>query len=104
MKFGGEAFFPQTKKKTQIRGCTGRKRPEQEWISETTRPVDADRQVGLVSQIVPCFMSGRRRRLRILGGLEHLWVVCLVGKVRTFVFVFSVVLPIGEQDVFQLMF
>lgn len=38
------------------------------------------------------------------GGLEHLWVVCLVRKVGTFVFFFSVVLLIDEQDIFQLAF
>lgn len=38
LKFGGDAFSTETK--SQIRGCTGRKRPQQEWVSETNCPTD----------------------------------------------------------------
>lgn len=89
------SFFPQTqKKKNQIRGCTGRKRPEQEWISETNCPADANRRVGLLFQMIPCFISWATETLRSFWkGLQHLWIVCLVRKERTiFLFVFSVVL------------
>lgn len=96
MKFGAEAFFHR-QKKNLIRGCTGRKRPEQEWISETNCPADADRQVGLLFQIIPAFISWATGDVEeFLKGFAAS-LDSLSGEERNelylfFIFVFSVVL------------
>lgn len=107
MKFGAEAFFHRPKKKkNQIRGCTGRKRPEQEWISETNCPAEADRRVGLLFQMIPCFITWATETLRSFWkGLQHLWIVCLVRKERTIFCLFSLsCCLIHEQSSFQMLF